>query len=59
MVKLQLDLSVWLKTPWGPTDVCNFVGDEFCHTNNLCTHINKYKNVCPKEIHNCTCPVKR
>ncbi|XP_045204326.2 ganglioside GM2 activator-like [Mercenaria mercenaria] len=53
--KIEIGMSIRLKTPLGYTELCDFVGEEFCHTNDLCDHIAKYKDRCP--VAKCTCPL--
>lgn len=63
---LKADLSVRLRRPDGPpTEICELVGEEFCHHNDLCLLLEPYKNAshCPESFkkfgNDCSCPIKK
>jgi hypothetical protein len=63
---LQVDLSLRLKTKTGYTELCQIIGESYCHYNDLCSILKDFMTgkKCPEDIrkkfnNTCACPFNK
>ncbi|XP_060577132.1 uncharacterized protein LOC132734412 isoform X2 [Ruditapes philippinarum] len=63
---IEVDLSLRLKTKTGYTELCQIIGESYCHYNDLCSILKDFMTgkKCPEDIrkkfnNTCACPFNK